>query len=576
MMRKSKLWRRLAIGVGIIALIIVIGILMIDPIVKNQIEKRGTLAVGAKVELAQVDVSFFPLGVTLTDLQMTDPNAPMSNALRVDRINAFVEIGPLIQRKIIIEEMVMDRARFNTPRSTSGAVPGLGSDTSSAGGPVGQECQSLKLPAWGSLDIDTILDQARLASLNRLDALQKRIEAQQAEWRQKLEALPGPETLEVYRQRIEKFTSGTNTSVTALLGAPVEIQALQKDIQQDLDLLKNAQKNLSQAVIGFNGQLDAIKGLADQDVDALVQKYSIKREDLKSVSKALFGETFCIWVAKGLNWYDRIQPLLNQPSDSGGTVPPKPAPEAAGKPETETLPDFLIRKAVVSVELNSGTITGGLRNVTSQQEILGQPMAFYLSGEKLKGVDLVQISGVLDHVQPVNTRDTLDMLMQGLALENFEIPSGLPMKISRAMADIQLNSSLSGRTLDAVLKTGLSDAVIEFAQTDQMDLISDVIASVIGELREIDIAALVNGTMQDYTMKIESGLDRVLEPAMAKVVQKHTAALKAQLSGELAKRITPVMGTTRQTMAGYGPIEDELLTRLNLGQDLIRNLKLPF
>ena len=102
-MPKISFWRVLALGVGIVIIIVVIGILLIDPIVESQIEKRGTRAIGAKVELARVDVSFFPLGITLSDLQVTNPDAPMTIAVQVDRIAANLEFGPLLRLNIIID-----------------------------------------------------------------------------------------------------------------------------------------------------------------------------------------------------------------------------------------------------------------------------------------------------------------------------------------------------------------------------------------------------------------------------------------------------------------------------------------
>ena len=46
---------------------------ILDLIVKKYIEKEGTKAVGAKVELKSVDVSLFPAGIDLFQLQVTNP-----------------------------------------------------------------------------------------------------------------------------------------------------------------------------------------------------------------------------------------------------------------------------------------------------------------------------------------------------------------------------------------------------------------------------------------------------------------------------------------------------------------------
>ncbi len=577
-MSKRSAGRGLAYGVGFVVIIIVVGILLIDPIVKWQIETRGTQAVGARVDIAQADVSFFPLGLTLTDVQVTNPDHPMTNALQVDRVNAALDAGPLFKRKIIIDEMAMERVRFNTPRSVSGAIPGRAPDQIPDAGQSGRDCRELQLPTFSVPDVATILETAQLASLSRAEAIQSQIDQQQAAWNNKLESLPGPETFEGYRQRIDKLTSGNKSSLAGLLSAPAEIQALQKDLQRDLALIKNAEKVLKGEVAALQGQLGDVKGLAVKDIEALVKKYGLSITDLKDVSQTLLGDAFCGWVTQALDWYARIKPLLKDDAGSRESAPDKPTPRDATRPEDGTLPDFLIRKAVVSVELNSGTITGGLRNVTTDQEVLGQPMAFYLSGEKLKGVDLIRINGVLDHVRPASTRDTLDMVMRGLALENFVIPTGtaLPLTITRALAEIQLQSSLSGETIDALLNTGLTDAVIEVGQTGGESPIGNIIASVLHGLRKVNLAAMINGTIRDYTMKIESGLDQALAPAISKIVKEHTAALRNDLTTGIYNQITPAMTKVQEDLAGFEVIQSELAARLDLGKDLTQIIKRPF
>jgi len=574
-MRKINVRQVLALGVGIVIIIVVIGIFLIDPIVESQIEKRGTRAIGAKVELARVDVSFFPMGIALSDLQVTNPDAPMTNAVQVDRIAANLEIGPLLRRKIIIDEMALERARFNTPRATSGAVPGRGPAKTAAAVPADQSCQGLRLPTLGVPDVTTILEKARLASLAHVEGVQAQIERQQVEWKNKLGALPGPDTFDAYRQRIEKLTSSDRTSVAGLLRAPAEIQSLQKDLQRDLDLLKNAQKDLEGEVSGLKGRLGEVKGLAGKDVEALVKKHSLTNTDLKNISRALLGEAFCGWVTQAIDWYDRIKPLLESRSGPQAT---QPAPGNAGAQADGSLPDFLIRKAFASIELKSGTISGELKNITSDQAVFGLPTAFYLSGEKMKGVNLIQINGVLDHVRPASTKDTLDMTIRGLALEDFVIPTGssLPLTIRRALAEIRLQSALKGDAIDAVLNTGLKNAVFEMAPEGDAGPIVDIIAQVLQGLSRVDIAAMVNGTLKDYTMRIESGLDQALGPAISTVVQKQTSELRQQFSAAIDARVTPVVSAAQINLAGFDVLQRELASRLDLGKDLTQAIKKPF
>ena len=95
---------------------------MVDSLVERGIETIGTKLVGATVELGAADVSFFPLGIELKRLEVTNPDEPMRNAVEAARIAFGMEALQLLRRKVIIDEMTVDGVRFNTERKTSGAI----------------------------------------------------------------------------------------------------------------------------------------------------------------------------------------------------------------------------------------------------------------------------------------------------------------------------------------------------------------------------------------------------------------------------------------------------------------------
>ena len=106
----------------ITALLAAVWWLLVDGLIECAIERAGTQAVGAKVELAAADLTLFPLGLTLNGLEVTDPDAPMTNAVEVQRISFLMDGLNLLRRKVLVNEMTVDGVRFGTPRKTSGAI----------------------------------------------------------------------------------------------------------------------------------------------------------------------------------------------------------------------------------------------------------------------------------------------------------------------------------------------------------------------------------------------------------------------------------------------------------------------
>lgn len=113
---------------GLIAFVVLVGglagfwLLFADAIVKGIIERRGTAMVGAKVEIAGLDLTLVPAGMRISGLAVTDPDSPMTNAVEIGEMVMTVDSGRLLRRKLIIDEMGIEGMRFGTARSVSGAV----------------------------------------------------------------------------------------------------------------------------------------------------------------------------------------------------------------------------------------------------------------------------------------------------------------------------------------------------------------------------------------------------------------------------------------------------------------------
>ena len=96
--------------VAFVIIIVVFGIFwffFVDGIVKRLIQKYGTQAVGARVEVGAADLSLFPVGLKLEHLKVTDPDSPMKNAVEINRISLSLEPSSLFRRKIIVKEMLV-------------------------------------------------------------------------------------------------------------------------------------------------------------------------------------------------------------------------------------------------------------------------------------------------------------------------------------------------------------------------------------------------------------------------------------------------------------------------------------
>ncbi|CAD7844972.1 MAG: hypothetical protein [Olavius algarvensis Delta 4 endosymbiont] len=556
----------LAVGLGVIVLVAIIALLMIDGIIEKNVEKYGTQAVGARVDLAGADLSLFPLGVTLTGLEVTNPDSPMENAVKAATIKFTLDAMPLLEKKVIIDDMTMDRVQFNTPRQASGAVPGLTPTAEDkAKEKAASRCGAVAMPALGLSDVSSILSSEKLESLDAVKAVKADIATQQTAWKKKLGGLPDQEKLESYKARFEKLTGGGG-QLGGFLTAAGDIQNIQKDIQRDLDALKNAQNNLNSEIAVLNRKIDRLAANPMADVNRLADKYALSPQSLSNMSRVLMGDQMCQWVQKALGWYDRFK------KPGTGKQTPEAKSEAAGD-----IPFVLVRKAEASVVLKSGTIKGVFKDITTMPQQLGKPTTFELAGQKLDGLDLIKVLGSLDHSNPAQSINTLKGIVQGYLLENFKLPAdtGVPIVIKKAIADLEIDSSLRGEDLAALITAALKQTSLSVDTSAQASPLVKALGGALEDLSTLTANADVNGTLENYIVTVKSDVDRILKSAMGKVVHQQTAALKKQLKTQISAQLQGPAGEAKGALGGFGDIQGELEKRLNIGGNVLGDLKLP-
>ena len=105
-------WPGLIAFFVIIGLVAVISIVFMDVWIKLGAEKGLAQATGAEVNIASVEHSFSPFGVTFNHVQLTDPKKPNTNQIEAEVVSARINVAPLLLRKLVIDELIVQNAQF--------------------------------------------------------------------------------------------------------------------------------------------------------------------------------------------------------------------------------------------------------------------------------------------------------------------------------------------------------------------------------------------------------------------------------------------------------------------------------
>jgi uncharacterized protein (TIGR03545 family) len=115
-------WSGLAGFIVIVAILVVGWMFAAAPLIKYSIEKFGSQAAGAKVDVGGVSLNFNPLGIEVSKVQVANVDAPMENLVEFESALADLELLPLLLGKGIINNLSLTGVEFSTTRLYSGLL----------------------------------------------------------------------------------------------------------------------------------------------------------------------------------------------------------------------------------------------------------------------------------------------------------------------------------------------------------------------------------------------------------------------------------------------------------------------
>lgn len=584
-------WKGLVAFIVITLIIAGVWHFLADWMVKKAIETAGTKAVGAKVELVGADLSLFPAGLTLDGLKVTNPDAPMTNAVEITRMGMDLELPQLIRRRVVVNLMQVDGMRFNTERQTSGALPekerpkegDKGTDASEAltKGLKKMGCGNFQLPSFEKPDLKNLLEGENLESLGLATKLEADIKAEEAYWNKTLKELPDEKKLKAYEKKLKGLKT-KKTDLGSLLGKAGDAVTVQKELQADLKRIKEAQKRFQKSSSDLQKRVQQLPKAPMADIRRLQAKYSLSADGLANLSQLLIGGQLCDHWQTAWEWYQRLKPYI-QNMTAGGE--PEEAEPERGKgryvrfAEKHPLPTFLIRQTKASVELPMGNLSGKIEDINSDPPLLGRPTTFNFLGRELAAVKSLSASGLLDLVKPGNPSSQAKVNLSGYQLKAIPLSreKALPVTVETALADVVANFSFKDKLVDTLVDMDF-DAVKLATDAAGDNAVQAALIGALGDIRKFDLVASVKGQLDDYRMKVGSSLDQILKNAVGNLVKKEAAKLTAQIEARVRQEVAGPLAQAKDQLNVLGPVGDELKKRLNIGGDLLKGsgLKLPF
>jgi len=234
-------------------------------------------------------------------------------------------------------------------------------------------------------------------------------------------------------------------------------------------------------------------------------------------------------------------------------------------------PDFLIRLVKVSAETMTGSFSGTVKEIASDQTITGIPMAYDFSSDNMKNVTAVSVNGLFDHTVPQKTKDTLRLEVKKIKVKDMAVAgsSDFPVMLDRGNVDFALDAAIINSTIQSKAKLTLTEARFSGKKGEELSRIETSIIRSLSKIPRIYVKTTTKGPLNDYNMKISSNIDEAIKNAVADFVEQEVAVWEKELQRAVKAEVEGQLKDLDIKISGIDGITDDLTERLNLGSKML-------
>ena len=525
------------------------------PLIKFSIEKFGSEAVGAKIDVKDVSLGFNPLVLSIDGVDITDKDAPMSNAVSFDRAVADMSLFPLLLGKSIIQDMSLTGVAFGTPREVSGALLkeekaiDKSKESSNAQLTEGMSEEASKkiqnadmqtASAQTLPSADEILAREPLATVTLGEKFKSSLDTHKKELDESISDVPNKTAMKEYQANLDKLLSGKIKSIADFKKRKKALDKLKSQFKADQKAIKRARLAIKNAKKDLAGQWPLLKSAPKDDFNNIKGKYTLDAAGTGNLTALLFGEDAGGYAKTGLKYYEKVAPLLES-DEEAELVQEQKEKRLQGKfihfPTDRPLPDFWLKNLSFSAILPVGEVAIQVKDITHQQDVINKATTLKAQGKNLKNIKALTVNGVMDH-RTGKGSDVFNLDIKQWKLKDLKL--GLAgLKLNESHLNVQGDITFKGRNMNALGKGQFSQA--KFNSNDKTILAKEMVAA-LAHIPVFNVNAKAKGEVTKPSVSLDSDLDNKLSKAFNKRIKEKQKALEKKLREKLADKLLSYSG----------------------------------
>jgi uncharacterized protein (TIGR03545 family) len=549
-------WKGLIAFAVIVGLIMLFNFLFLDRIIKGIVEDQASLAVGARVDIGDLKFSIFGLRFEIQNLQVTNPEQPMRNAVQIGSMAFDLAAVPLLRKKVVIEQMSVKDLAFGTPRKKSGALPRriqkkLEVREKAVDVDAGRRMEDCVLPDFSKiadikkLSVKELLAGVDLQSVAFIGDYQKKLTSSKAVWEKRLAALPTQETIEKDVNALQNFKDQRPKDVTQLPAYLEKLNTLQQKMKETTKILTDAQQEFQKEIGSLKSSLKEVEKLKVQDLKTVMGKMGIQIPSSMDLICVLLGKDVARKVNGAVAWYRKLSTFMPPGKPKGEKEKPVEKPRLKGVdvqfPVTHGYPDFLLELAEFSVlpgkTLGSeafafNRLAGQLRGLTTQPSLYNKPTTFRLEGALAGNVAKgLIISGEIDH-RTASPNDRIDLNIKELNIEQFTgSKTASPLRLTSGLLNINGYLGIRGEAMNGRVSVGVQNPKIDVGTT------APILADLFKNMGSFDVTMMIGGTIDQPSLTLSSNAEKTLASGLENIIQTRLKGIQDDLKNGIASRV---------------------------------------
>ncbi len=400
-------WKAILPFLLITGLIVGVWLLFGEEFVRRSSEDYATETLGTEVDIGGLTITESRSRVTLTGLQVADPYDRTRNLFEAGRIVLDLDPVPLLEKKLVIDQMELTGLRFLVTRRKPAREIKSQGIAQRVRAQMGDWKHQFDVPLLSLTPVDTIkalvLDPTKLGTVQAAQSLTRQGDSVRTALQGAIGTIQSGPVLDSARALAARLAAtdpqklGVQGSARAVADVKHALDQLSAIKKQVAGLQQSAQNGVHLLTQGVK-DLDAARQKDYQFARGLLQLPSISAPD---ISYLLFGPATASMFEQAL-YYTNL---------GRGYLPPgldplrKPGPSRlrmAGTtvafPKLKAWPTFLLRQGKIGFSIGGDSTTGAfgatVQGLTTEPAIYGHPTLFSargaLQGEVPLSIDLAR------------------------------------------------------------------------------------------------------------------------------------------------------------------------------------------